>query len=260
MGAGAGSKAANRAAYAAPQTNPEEAAAAAAAEKLVATSNAVAAPATKPARELLELIFLDQQGAEQRISYANKPLGFEITMGKVPVVIRGCHKGGWSERLGVQPGWELTTIDGSELAGRTWESIIQLLMQAVEELPRDFQVPETRDNIEIVFETSSGLRTIAFWKRPLGLEFNTQAPICISGVIRGSAAERLGVQTQWTLRQVNGQDVSECSFEEQFGLLKRLSARLPDNYASIAPHAGLTIHNDPPAGLPNVGSTAGGKL
>lgn len=247
MGAGAGSKAANRTAYSAPTPSPEA--------QPAAANDAVATTATKPVRESLELVFLDQQRVEQRIKFTKKPLGFEITMGRVPVVIRGCHKGGWSERLGVQPGWELTSIEGIMLEGRAWDSIIQVLMQAVEELPRDFLVSENKDSIEIVFETGSGLRTVVFWKRPLGLEFGTQAPICISGVVRGSAAERLGVQTQWVVTQVNGEDVSECSFEQQFGLLKRLSARLPDNYASIAPHAGLTIHNEPPAGTPD-----GGKL
>jgi len=252
MGAGAGSKATNRAAYAAPESCSEE--------QPAATNNVVATSGTKAVRESLELVFLDQQQNEQRISFAKKPLGFEISMRKMPVVIRGCHKGGWSERLGVHPGWELTAIDGNELVGRAWESILQVLVQAVEELPRDFLVTENRDNMEIVFDTGSGLRTVVFWKRPLGLEFSTQVPICISRVVRGSAAERLGVQIQWTMRQVNGQDVSELPFEELFTLLKRLSTQLPDNYASIAPHAGLTIHNDPPAGTPDGGSEAGGKL
>jgi len=253
MGAGAASKATTRAAYAAPDPGPGPG-------PQPAATTEVVTKASKPLRESLELVFRDEQGAEHRISYSKKPLGFEITMGKVPVVIRGCHRGGWSERLGVQPGWELTAIDGSELVGRGWQSIIQVLMKSVEELAQDFSAPQHKDNVELVFETGTGPRTLVFWKRPLGLEFNTSAPICISGVARGSAAERLGVQVNWEVRQVNGKDVSGMTFDEQFGLLKRLSARLPDNYASIAPHAGLTIHNDPPAGTPDEGSATGGEL
>lgn len=232
MGAGAGAKAAPEAAAGQP------------------SASEAPRKAPQPAcRAVLPIVFQAEDETSRTLQFTKKPLGFEITLGKVPIVVRGVHSGSWAERLGVKVGWKVLQVADEDMGDLKWEDAMQFLVKCVDALPQDIKVvqPTAEErSVEMAFDTGAGtdLKTLVFMKRPLGLEFEVEAPIRITRVMDKSVSQRLGVQVGWTIQKVNGEDLDGKTFNEQFSQLKRSVERLPNVYASIAPHAGLTVNND----------------
>lgn len=68
---------------------------------------------------------------------------------------------------------------------------------------------------------------VVFTCQPLGIEFENEAPITIATVVKGSQAERLGVQVGWVVKIVNGKDILGEEFEAQFHFLASAARSLP---------------------------------
>uniref|UniRef100_A0A7S1QVZ0 PDZ domain-containing protein n=1 Tax=Alexandrium catenella TaxID=2925 RepID=A0A7S1QVZ0_ALECA len=233
MGAGAGAKAE-------PVTPPGK----------PSTDGAARRPPQPSCRSTLDIVFSDQSGELRTVTFTKKPLGFEITQGKVPIIVRGVCPGSWSQRLGVQVGWTVVKVAGEEMGDLKWEDAMHFLVRSVDALPQDIKVvqPTAEErSVEMTFDTGAtdaSSKTLVFMKRPLGLEFEVEAPIRITKVADKSVSQRLGVQVGWRIIKVNGEDLDGKTFAEQFAQLKKSVKALPNVYASIAPHAGLTVNSD----------------
>lgn len=84
--------------------------------------------------------------------------------------------------------------------------------------------------LEIIFQLPDGIeQQLAFTRRPLGLDFDREAPIVIKKVQPRSIADELGIQPGWLIKYVNGEACWQKDFRYQFALLHKYSANLVDH-------------------------------
>eukprot|EP00439_Symbiodinium_sp_Y106_P038282 s5466_g4.t1 len=67
------------------------------------------------------------------VTFQHQPWGVMFTK-SVPVRVKGCRPESYSERLGVQKGWHLVSVDGEQLPERMTD-IMQLIQEKVSTLP-----------------------------------------------------------------------------------------------------------------------------
>jgi len=74
--------------------------------------------------------------------------------------------------------------------------------------------------VRVVFETpSADLKEIVFTEKPLGLDFEHKAPVRIKKVYPGSHSEYLGVESDWTVKKLDGRVMPGNSFDVDFQCL-----------------------------------------
>eukprot|EP00747_Dinoflagellata_sp_TGD_P084513 gnl/TRDRNA2_/TRDRNA2_162540_c1_seq1.p1 gnl/TRDRNA2_/TRDRNA2_162540_c1~~gnl/TRDRNA2_/TRDRNA2_162540_c1_seq1.p1 ORF type:complete len:214 (-),score=29.51 gnl/TRDRNA2_/TRDRNA2_162540_c1_seq1:66-707(-) len=87
---------------------------------------------------------------------------------------------------------------------------------------------EKADALVLGLRTEDGrIVQACFRKRPLGIDFDREAPIVITRVKTMSLAEEAGVIVGTTVVSINGEDVRDKSFKEQFDLMGATAVRLP---------------------------------
>lgn len=86
-----------------------------------------------------------------------------------------------------------------------------------------------RDGLEILFlDDLATERILRFQERPLGFEISLGVtPIRVDNVYGQGQSRRLGVEMGWYVMKVNGRDLSDKTFEDQFAMLKQALAGLP---------------------------------
>jgi len=186
-----------------------------------------------PTYTVLELAFLDSLGAENVVTFHKRPLGCRIVMHELPVCVDAVYDLGLAQQLGIQKGWILAKVNGTDVSGRAFDEQFGVLMKAMEVLPTE----PRRTSLEIVFEAGSAGRreTVVFYKKPLGLTFENRKPIVVKSIREDCVASRHGVEIGWVLVQVDGVVVDDMAFEEQLDLLTSGVSSLSDITSSIAP-------------------------
>lgn len=70
-------------------------------------------------------------------------------------------------------------------------------------------------SIELVFDSNGGERVVRVFKKPLGVVWIQQGPrAAISKIVPQSHGSELGLQVGWTIKMIDGEDVSRKSFPE----------------------------------------------
>lgn len=82
--------------------------------------------------------------------------------------------------------------------------------------------------VVIVFETENGSKVEhTFTKRPLGMEWQKQAPLTLARAVPGTAAGEKGLQPGWTVMTINGENIAQSDYEGASATLKSAVLRLP---------------------------------
>jgi len=68
-----------------------------------------------------------------------------------------------------------------------------------------------------------------FKRRPVGLDFYKSHPITVKKVVPGGTADKLGVQTGWTICAVNSIDVTNFAPLETIALVTKLASKLGED-------------------------------
>merc|ERR1712129_169090 len=139
------------------------------------------------------------------MGFHERPLGFEITLGMVPIRVDNVYLQGLARRLGVEMGWYLEKVNGIVPAGRGFDRQFALVKQGMAALPltEEFNAAPTLQSLEIVFEAGSDghLVPVTFSKKPLGFEFDLIAPIKVKNIQEDCVAKRHGVEVGWVVRK-----------------------------------------------------------
>ena len=128
--------------------------------------------------------------------------------------------GSEAEASGVQPGWVFTKAGGVSLDGMDFEKIVHLLDQKSLNLaPASFSVE---------FEIDGKiLKTVSFFKRPLGMTFSYTLPLTVTKIVPGSEAEKRGVQCGWVCSKVGDISLEKMGMEKIVLLILEKSIHLP---------------------------------
>lgn len=190
-------------------------------------------------RPQVEMTFLDTSGNARNQRFRQKPLGFEISLGVMPIRVDNVYGQGLAGKQGVEMGWYLTKVNGIEIGGKSFEEAFAIVKSAMAVLPavEAHDVRPTLASLEIVFEAGDdrGLVPVVFSKKPLGFEFEMRSPISVKSIKEDCVAKRHGVEVGWVVKKVSGLDISEMAFADQMNILKRSVTALPDVTYCIAP-------------------------
>jgi hypothetical protein len=171
---------------------------------------------------------------------SDPPLGVDF---KKTTPLRVTRSYGLAARLGVQNGWELAGINGTRVLDWLPAEAFQLIKATVygisekvpakqrQEVPSSTCSPDKEVRINVLNATETGEsvavqafsglvlgfllpdgseQTVSFVgeKPPLGIAFKKRMPITVRKTAPGTASERLGVQADWIVTTVNGEDIS----------------------------------------------------
>lgn len=190
-------------------------------------------------RPTLELLFLDDLATEKVMRFYERPLGFEISLGVVPIRVDNVYGRGLASELGVQMGWYVQKVNSMDLSGKSFDDQFGLLKKALALLPvsEEQNARPTLQSLEIVFEAGSDGRQVPviFAKKPLGFEFEMIEPITVKHIQEDCVARRHGLEVGWVIKKVAGEDLSAMAFVDQVELLKKSVHSLPDVTYCIAP-------------------------
>jgi len=146
------------------------------------------------------LTFTQGGGAEKSVycDLSKRPLGMRFSA-KFPLTID--REQAITRSLGIQVGWALKSINGSDITGITDYKQINDKLKATE--IGLIEVPMTWD-------TPRGDVTVHAIMKPLGLKFPSEVPLKISEEKEGHGKE-IGVEVGWSLKNINGVDVSKMT-------------------------------------------------
>jgi len=80
---------------------------------------------------------------------------------------------------------------------------------------------------ELTFRRADDIRMFRFSKKPLGLVFNKEAPVVITSVNPGSAAQARNVKTGMVLARIGDTDVTDMDYNEIIKLIMEGMSPLP---------------------------------
>mmetsp|Transcript_133349 Transcript_133349/g.243004 ORF Transcript_133349/g.243004 Transcript_133349/m.243004 type:complete len:249 (+) Transcript_133349:89-835(+) len=166
----------------------------------------VGQPAPPPVRRDLSLTFLTKENEEKSFTFKQRPLGFEIMLNDVPIVLAEVYADGRAGGLGVCSGWIIQKVNGEEISKKDFDTQFSILKKAMAYIPLDAP-------------------------RPI------QSDARVSRIKDNASAQRHGIEVGWVIKRVAGEDMTGKSFGEQYALLKRCVTQLPDVTHSIAPPA-----------------------
>jgi len=182
----------------------------------------------------LVLRFRLPDGSERLVDFgmSNPPLGVDF---KKTTPMRVSKVYGLAARLGVQHGWELAGINGTRVLDWLPAEAFQLIKTKVygtsDKVARtsrsanlnarnmgpdatcsgESAVAAATCSLVLGFLLPDGSeKTVSFMgeRPPLGIAFKKKMPITVRKTAAGTASERLGVQEDWIVTTVNGEDIS----------------------------------------------------
>jgi len=220
-------------------------------DRLANAASSASSPA--PKKKVLEMTFLDELATVRVTRFHERPLGFEISLGVVPIRVDNVYGRGLARSLGVEMGWYLQKVNDIDLLGKEFNEQFAVLKSALAILPAaaEQNVQPTLQSLEIVFEADGKHVPVVFAKKPLGFEFDMIAPISVKTIQEDSVARRHGVDVGWVVLKVAGVDISKMGFMDQVDLLKRSVGSLPDVTYCIAPPLGHSLSANSGSLLPS---------
>jgi len=143
----------------------------------------------------------DVDGTEQTVLVKFRPLGLKFHP-RTPIVVKGFEKGAYGEMLGIQTGWTLKSLDGDDILGKQdFHAALAAMKDHLQHLPAYEKA------VSAVFDVDGTEQTVLVKFRPLGLKFHPRTPIVVKGFEKGAYGEMLGIQTGWTLKSLDGDDI-----------------------------------------------------
>merc|ERR1740121_1181330 len=92
--------------------------------------------------------------------------------------------------------------------------------------------PRPGVSLELEFNDcyDDSIKTLKFTHKPIGIRWTeNEMPITVSGVSRGSHAERAGVKKGWFLRSVGGENLFSYEYDEAVGIVQGNVNKLADD-------------------------------
>lgn len=204
--------------------------------------------ATSFKQATLELTFVDQTAEERAVRFSSRPLGFEVSLGVVPIRVDNVYGRGLAFQNGVEMGWYLRKVNGLDVSGKPFQQQFNILKQALAKLPvsEEHHARPTLQSLEIVFEAGSDPELkkevpVVFSKKPLGFEFEMLLPITVKYIQEDCVAKRHGVEVGWVIKKVGGVSLQDKHLNEQVEILKHGVFSLPDVTYCIAPPLGHSL-------------------
>jgi predicted metalloprotease with PDZ domain len=90
----------------------------------------------------------------------------------------------------------------------------------VEVAPVEKEMAQDKASLSIKFELPVSQKTVIFTKKPLGLDFDKEAPIIIKRVQPERHGAELGVEAGWRILSLNDEDVGDKNFEYIYSKLQ----------------------------------------
>lgn len=91
-----------------------------------------------------------------------------------------------------------------------------LYSEAAKKQKEQEEAKKKENGASVCFDTPGGEKTVIFTRKPLGFDFEKSAPIKVDQVQAGGHAAELGVDKGWTVKRINGEDMSGRDFETKF--------------------------------------------
>merc|ERR1712216_510735 len=134
-----------------------------------------------------------------------------------------------AEAQGIKPGWQFKKVGGINLAGMDLEKIVALIQEKSVTLSATSFTAGRAGSSSITFEfnINGDLKTVEFFRRPLGMTFANKLPLTVTKVVPGSEAELRGVEAGWVFSKVAGQPLNEMDLERIVTLILEKSIHLP---------------------------------
>eukprot|EP00747_Dinoflagellata_sp_TGD_P059075 gnl/TRDRNA2_/TRDRNA2_151410_c1_seq1.p1 gnl/TRDRNA2_/TRDRNA2_151410_c1~~gnl/TRDRNA2_/TRDRNA2_151410_c1_seq1.p1 ORF type:complete len:303 (+),score=49.32 gnl/TRDRNA2_/TRDRNA2_151410_c1_seq1:57-911(+) len=152
---------------------------------------------------------------------------------EMEVMLGKKKQGNKEENEGAASGWELYALLLVLLALALTALMIfrvMIVRQAEIVSPDDPRgvLYDSQPSLSLTFKKADDrLVTITAAYRPLGFDFQKQAPIVVSSVHAGGQAEALGLKVGMVLMAIDGKDLKNVDFDDQYGLLKARAKLLP---------------------------------
>lgn len=175
----------------------------------------------QPLGRKLTLLF-DISNCKRSIEFTKAPLGFEVKLQSCPPIVCRVLPHSHAEELGVEAGWRILEIDGQNVTRQLGEEAGRLIR--THSLERFDYIEES---FSLGFEVDGKNKFAVFCKRPLGLEFKKDNPFKVSSVESGSSAASQGVQPEWRLAEVAGEDVRSMDWVRVMRMVGVYARRLP---------------------------------
>jgi len=166
------------------------------------------------------VVFKDKHGQPHRVVFEEKPLGVRFAGTGLPLTVTGVNQ--HAEVLGVEEGWVVTSIAGTDLEGErlTFEQAQDLFKREVAALPN-----QAKPKLDLVFAPDTTKRLVTFTRRPLDIDFMEGPPLTV--LKAGGHGAELGVQPGWAVTAFGAEDASRLDHARALQLWKEAEARLP---------------------------------
>lgn len=179
------------------------------------------ASAPLPRRNCVVISFLTSQGARQEKTFFHGPLGIDFVPDESPLTVSEVFSGCYAQSVGVQPGWQVISLNGGSIANMEFTEALPMV-QAAESTLGDVV------KLDVEFALPDGShKEFTFHTRPLGCEIEKTVPITIKTVHPEANAAKVGVQVGWVVRCINGEDVTRREFKEIVNMLRKAECIVP---------------------------------
>lgn len=155
------------------------------------------------------------------VTATKKPLGCTFSM-TTPVTVSASRPGCHAAELGIQAGWVLTAVGDEDISAMTAADALGKLKAACEPL-------EKAACVELVFDASGKEQTVRALRSPLSLKLqDNNGALVVSDVAQAGYAEKLQIQSGWTLKKVGDQAMdSLADYDAKVAVLNDAIKALP---------------------------------
>jgi len=85
--------------------------------------------------DTVEIVFIDENKEDKAITFDHQPLGMEFFT-KAPLMIKELKPGSYAEEMGVQKGWKIKSVAGTDITRMWYKSASSTLYNALEGLDK----------------------------------------------------------------------------------------------------------------------------
>merc|ERR1712217_638231 len=119
---------------------------------------------------------------------------------------------------------------GGEGAGQTTQAQVMSTEKApkAEEAPPPLRRRTMLLGRRIGFKTEDGtMKYVNFEFSPLGMTFHKTTPVTVKSILPYTSADALGIQKNWIVAEVCGEDTTKYDMESTRNLLEKMACDLP---------------------------------
>jgi len=149
---------------------------------------------------------------------------FPTLISNLAIVKAGLVKASTIGQVSAPPGHEDNTIgiapeDSPKVWRKPWKKTVTFAREAI-------------PCLELVFDVEGQVKTVEFYKQPLGAEFSKRCsgldqPVTVTKVRPASYASEVGLEVGWVLKAINGEATYGKKLDEVQTLIKKQVQSLP---------------------------------